>query len=227
IGSGITSNISGVLLLAKNKQVLRYIDNLYAEHKVTERYYAILSSSPEMDRGEIRVPIRSTSQDLGSIIACVPDYFPVYQDRTYVPDDILPAISHFYMVSRMPPPPTTQSRTFKNYSTRSRASLCLFRTSTCFKDQIRCHSAEILNCPILGDHKYSKNINVPQELPKFMLRLLKLINSWDTKTLPIFLHLSEISFESPTHSNHQIIIKCPLPEFFTTGLSLLQLKINQ
>lgn len=83
---------------------------------------------------------------------------------------------------------------------------------------------EILGCDVLGDNKYSAKKDSPQNLSKYMIKMLKLKNEWDVRFLPTFIHLGEISFCSLKNESKQINIKCPLPEYFTTALELLKIK---
>ncbi|KII74641.1 RNA pseudouridylate synthase domain-containing protein 4 [Thelohanellus kitauei] len=220
--SGIGNNMSGVVLLSKNPQTYDYFLNIYNNSQITEKYIVILTSEPKMDSGTIQVPIRPMNCEKRKMM-CAPDCSIIYQNRELVADDVLPAISDFKVVSMMRPPPTPNTTVYKNYFSRTRACVCVFHTSTCFRDQIRVHCSEILGCHILGDHKYSANSNKPQVLSKFMMKMLKLENLWNVKNLPVFIHLSQISFRSPEPPYKQIVIKSPLPEYFTTCVDLLQI----
>ena len=51
-------------------------------------------------------------------------------------------------------------------------ALVKYMTKSGIKHQIRLHSASSLNCPILGDHKFSSFNNEPQKLPLRLLQLL-------------------------------------------------------
>ena len=59
-------------------------------------------------------------------------------------------------------------------------SLVQYMAKTGIKHQIRVHSASSLQCPILGDHKFSTFDAEPQQLP---LRLLQMIGIRGSDTI--------------------------------------------
>lgn len=60
------------------------------------------------------------------------------------------------------------------------------------KHQLRVHTSEALDCPLLGDHKYSTSQNLlPQRLPTFILKRLN-IKSSRSRDQNMHLHLREI-----------------------------------
>ena len=64
------------------------------------------------------------------------------------------------------------------------------------KHQLRVHLSDGLDCPILGDHKYSHYGKLaPQNLPEGVLRRLGIPHS-KTRYIPMHLHLQSILIPS-------------------------------
>uniref|UniRef100_A0A4W3HFG9 Pseudouridylate synthase RPUSD4, mitochondrial n=1 Tax=Callorhinchus milii TaxID=7868 RepID=A0A4W3HFG9_CALMI len=91
------------------------------------------------------------------------------------------------------------------------------------KHQLRVHAALALNCPILGDHKYSTWAQlVPQRLPDSILRRLQLTRS-KTRHIPLHLHACELSVSPCPSMTKGLSVRCRPPKFFRSSLRRLNI----
>ncbi|XP_040297081.1 mitochondrial RNA pseudouridine synthase RPUSD4 isoform X1 [Bufo bufo] len=113
----------------------------------------------------------------------------------------------------------TQYRTLEK---SSGASLLELRPLTGVKHQLRAHLAMALNCPVLGDHKYSHwGRLAPQKLPQPLLRALGL-TSPQTRSLLLHLHAAQITLPS-TAGRDPVVLHCSPPKHFLRTLRKLQI----
>ena len=84
--------------------------------------------------------------------------------------------TQLFLILQMLAPGTELMKAHTAYSVldnnQDTCSLVQYMTKSGIKHQIRVHSASSLQCPILGDHKFSTFDAEPQKLP---LRLLQMI----------------------------------------------------
>ncbi|KAI0981515.1 hypothetical protein GJ496_007979 [Pomphorhynchus laevis] len=94
------------------------------------------------------------------------------------------------------------------------------------KHQVRCHFGFGLQCPILGDHKYSHiNEMKPQRLNPIVLKKLK-IKQTKVRNLPLYLHAQSCVLRNflPAPSGN-LIFESPIPQHFLRMMKLLNLKL--
>ena len=93
------------------------------------------------------------------------------------------------------------------------------------RHQLRVHLSEAINCPVLGDHKYSHDDKyAPQRLPDDMLTKLGLKQS-KVRNLPMHLHASSVIIPEWIDGSQDLEIKAPLSAIFQ--LSMKRLKLNR
>lgn len=91
------------------------------------------------------------------------------------------------------------------------------------RHQLRVHLSEGLNCPILGDHKYSHDDKyAPQKLPQTMLDLLAVKQS-KVRNIPMHLHAASIVIPGFGEEGKELCINSPLPQFFRYTMKKLKL----
>ena len=127
------------------------IRKLFNERKVIKQYLAITKSKPSLKEGEIDIPLIEREVNKISKIFLSPNY----TEETSV---ILDA-------------PKGQNKNRKNAITKYRvldsndyAALIECQPLTGIKHQIRVHLSCGLNCPILGDHKYSHHLKLAPQV---------------------------------------------------------------
>ena len=88
---------------------------------------------------------------------------------------------------------------------------------------MRVHLSEAINCPVLGDHKYSHYDKLaPQKLPDDMLTKLGIRQS-KVRDLPMHLHASSIIIPAWIDGSADLEIKAPLSAVFRLSMKRLKL----
>lgn len=96
---------------------------------------------------------------------------------------------------------------------------------TGIKHQLRVHLSFGLDCPILGDHKYSDwNRLAPQKLSLGTLKKLGLPQS-KARHIPLHLHARQLILPALGSRKEELSLVCKLPRYFVRSLSRLGLKM--
>ncbi|KAL2807539.1 mitochondrial RNA pseudouridine synthase RPUSD4 isoform b, partial [Daubentonia madagascariensis] len=96
---------------------------------------------------------------------------------------------------------------------------------TGIKHQLRVHLSFGLDCPILGDHKYSDwNKLAPQKLSVGTLKKLGLKQS-KARHIPLHLHARQLILPALGSGREELNLVCKLPRFFVRSLRRLGLEI--
>jgi hypothetical protein len=83
--------------------------------------------------------------------------------------------------------------------------------------------SEGLNCPVLGDHKYSHaDKYAPQKLPQDILDLLAIKQS-KARNIPMHLHAVSVEIPGFGEEGKSLFINSPLPRFFRYTMKKLKL----
>ena len=120
---------SGIVVIAKNKEVHKHLQSQFADHRTTKIYEALLHGIVADDEGIISLPIRPNPDDRPRQMV----------DRANGKN----AITHYRVINR----------------TDSNTTRIEFRPKTGRTHQLRLHAAhqQGLGCPILGDTLYGKH----------------------------------------------------------------------
>ncbi|XP_014816556.1 PREDICTED: RNA pseudouridylate synthase domain-containing protein 4 [Calidris pugnax] len=202
---------TGVMVLARNKEVADRIRLLFKTRQVEKIYWAISLGDPDPAEGIVEIPIvekevRSHQSHYKMTLA--PNYRLSPEDGKVV--KIRKNRNAEIAVTR-----------YRRLATSSACSLLELQPITGVKHQIRVHLAYGLGCPILGDHKYSHWSKLaPQKLPEITLKRLKLEQS-KARHLPLHLHAHRLSLPL----GQRIDLICKLPPFFQKTLQKLELDI--
>lgn len=95
------------------------------------------------------------------------------------------------------------------------------------RHQLRVHLSEALNCPVLGDHKYSHDDKyAPQKLPQDMLERLNIKQS-KVRNIPMHLHAASISIPGFGELGKELELFSPLPIFFRYTMKKLLLNSSK
>ena len=114
-------------------------------------------------------------------------------------------------------------------------SLIEFHLKTGYKHQLRVHSSDYLQCPILGDHKYALSNEGPQVLPIRLIHLLGIqgvksetrtkgtVRPWQRQLVPMHLVASEVTIPDFTDGMKDVTIRADIPDFFIETLKKCRL----
>ena len=100
------------------------------------------------------------------------------------------------------------------------------------------HTSELLNCPVLGDHKYHNGPVGPQQIPLRMLQMFKItgvvsedrksrIRPWQRGLIPLHLFAQKVSIPGMDANNKDLVIKAKLPQYFKESMKALDLLFNR
>ena len=118
---------TGILIIAKSKEVAAQLLVLFKEHRIKKQYLAVLDGVPKLSEGVI------TSKLSKSLVG--------EQEKVVSSDEGKEAITKFKVLS---------------VSEKDNLSLVSFFPVTGRTHQIRVHACDELRCPVLGDGKYFK-----------------------------------------------------------------------
>eukprot|EP00112_Aurelia_sp_Birch-Aquarium-sp1_P006083 Seg1680.8 transcript_id=Seg1680.8/GoldUCD/mRNA.D3Y31 product="Mitochondrial RNA pseudouridine synthase Rpusd4" protein_id=Seg1680.8/GoldUCD/D3Y31 len=212
----LDKNSSGLLLFAYDKDMAAKISELFEQRKIHKTYLGVTSGVPSAPSGVI-------------IDKICEGVVGKQKRRRMVTTKDLSSGSQVY-----PVPDAEMKKAFTAYTVldhnESTCALVKFMTKTGIKHQIRIHSASSLECPLLGDHKFSSFNAEPQMLPLRLLQLLEVtgvksnpeakarIQPWQRALIP--LHLFAESAEIPEISTgaKSVLIKATIPQFFSETL---------
>ncbi|NXP10996.1 RUSD4 synthase, partial [Thinocorus orbignyianus] len=202
---------TGVMVLARNKEVAERIRLLFKTRQVEKIYWAISLGDPDPAEGIVEIPIvekevRSHQSHYKMTLA------PSYR--------LSPEDGKVVKIRKNRNAETAVTR-YRRLAAASACSLLELQPITGVKHQLRVHLAYGLGCPILGDHKYSHWSKLaPQKLPEITLKRLKLEQS-KARHLPLHLHAHRLSLPL----GQRIDLTCKLPPFFLRTLKKLELDI--
>ncbi|KAG9465498.1 hypothetical protein GDO78_018180 [Eleutherodactylus coqui] len=209
----LDKDTSGALLLARSSAAAERVQRLMQEHRIHRVYWAVCLGVPTPLEGIVDIPIIEKE-----VIGPQRHYKMSLCPRLRVLPDGSTLRSR---VSRSAHEAVTQYRTLAK---SCGASLLELQPLTGVKHQLRTHLALALNCPILGDHKYSHwDRLAPQKLPQSLLRALSLTPQ-QTRSLLLHLHAAQITLP-PTSGSDPIVLRCSPPKHFLRTLRKLQLPV--
>lgn len=206
---GLEKDSTGTVLLARNEEVVEHILALNKHNHVQRKYWVVTVGVPVPSEGLIDIPIieREVTGPQPHFKMALSPLFRVNETG----DGITKVRSH-----RQAHLAATKYRVLDS---SSGCSLVELQPLTDVKHQMRVHMAFALECPILGDHKYSHWSKLaPQKLPEHTLKKLKLEQS-KTRYLPLHVHARQLMLPGQGQPD----VSCPLPRYFMQTLNLLHL----
>ncbi|XP_067126415.1 uncharacterized protein [Centruroides vittatus] len=202
----IGKDTTGVILLAKTKQMAHHLTTLLAENKIITVYWVITRGIPELPEGVIDIPIAEGSINGRKRMVLKPEPVGELKDIVRSSKYAERAITHYNVIA-----------------TVENAALIEVKPETSVKHQIRVHLGFGLRCPILGDHKYSHLDKLaPQRLPDSMLRRLGIQQS-KVRYVPMHLHLKNLVIPEILDGKN-LFFKAPLPPHFKANSRSLKFK---
>ncbi|XP_015994603.2 mitochondrial RNA pseudouridine synthase RPUSD4 [Rousettus aegyptiacus] len=204
---------TGVMVLAREKDVAHQVQELFRTRQVAKKYWAITVHIPVPSAGVVDIPIiekEVQGQQQHHKMALSPSYRMDNGKMVKVRSsrNAHMAVTQYQVLS----------------STLSSALLEL-QPVTGIKHQLRVHLAFGLDCPILGDHKYSDwNRLVPQKLSDGILKRLGLPQS-KARHIPLHLHARQLILPALGSRKEELSLVCKLPHYFVRSLNRLGLEM--
>ncbi|KAM9039692.1 mitochondrial RNA pseudouridine synthase RPUSD4 [Sarcophilus harrisii] len=206
---------TGVMVLAREKEMAHQVQELFKTRQVAKKYWAICVGVPMHSAGMIDIPliekeVQGQQQHHKMTLA------PSYRMENGKTMKIRPNRHAHVAVTQ--------------YQVLSRTLSCSFlelQPITGVKHQLRVHLAFGLGCPVLGDHKYSDwNKLAPQKLSSGILKKLGLEKT-KTRHLPLHLHAQQLILPPLGSEKQELNLVCKLPHFFVRSLSRLGLEFPE
>ncbi|XP_007539962.2 pseudouridylate synthase RPUSD4, mitochondrial [Erinaceus europaeus] len=208
----LDKDTTGVMVLAWEKEMAHQVQELFKTRQVVKKYWAITVHVPVPHAGVVDIPIieKEVQGQQHHKMTLSPSYRmdngKMVKVRTNRSAHL--AVTQYQVLS----------------STASSAFLEL-QPITGIKHQLRVHLSFGLDCPILGDHKYSDwNKLAPQKLPVGTLKKLGLQQS-KARHIPLHLHACKLTLPALGDRKEELLLTCKLPRFFVQSLKRLGLKV--
>ncbi|XP_042202482.1 mitochondrial RNA pseudouridine synthase RPUSD4 [Callorhinchus milii] len=206
---------TGVMALGRNQEAAQGLQQLFRTRQVTKRYWVVTVGVPVPSEGIIDIPIME-KEIPGAQHLYKMGLSPLYRTgggeeggaviRIRGNRDAFSAVTKYRILE-----------------SSGSCALVEMQPITGVKHQLRVHAALALNCPILGDHKYSTWAQlVPQRLPDSILRRLQLTRS-KTRHIPLHLHACELSVSPCPSMTKGLSVRCRPPKFFRSSLRRLNI----
>ncbi|XP_027690945.1 mitochondrial RNA pseudouridine synthase RPUSD4 [Vombatus ursinus] len=206
---------TGVMVLARAKEVAHRVHELFKTQQVAKKYWAICVGVPIHSAGVIDIPIiekEVQGQQHHHKMTLAPNY-RMENGKTM---KVRPNRHAHVAVTR-----------YQVLSSTLSCALLELQPITGVKHQLRVHLAFGLGCPVLGDHKYSDwNKLAPQKLSVGILKKLGLEKT-KTRYLPLHLHAQQLILPPLASESQELNLVCKLPKFFVRSLSHLKLEIPE
>ncbi|ELK09773.1 mitochondrial RNA pseudouridine synthase RPUSD4 [Pteropus alecto] len=204
---------TGVMVLAREKDMAHQVQELFRTRQVAKKYWAITVHIPVPSAGVVDIPI------IEKVVQGQQQHHKMALSPSYRMDN---GKMVKVRTSRNAHMAVTQYQVLS--STLSSALLEL-QPVTGVKHQLRVHLSFGLDCPILGDHKYSDwNRLIPQKLSVGTLKKLGLPQS-KARHIPLHLHARQLILPALGSRKEELSLVCKLPHYFVRSLSRLGLEM--
>ncbi|XP_005378542.1 PREDICTED: RNA pseudouridylate synthase domain-containing protein 4 isoform X1 [Chinchilla lanigera] len=204
---------TGVMVLAWEKEVAHQVQELFRTRQVAKKYWAVTVHVPVPSAGVVDIPIiekEVQGQQQHHKMTLSPSYRMDNGKMVKV------------RTSRNAQVAVTQYRVL---SSTVSSALVELQPITGIKHQLRVHLSFGLDCPILGDHKYSDwNRLAPQKLPVGTLKKLGLEQP-KARYIPLHLHARQLILPPLGFRKEELHLVCRLPRFFVHSLRRLGLEM--
>ncbi|XP_003795934.1 mitochondrial RNA pseudouridine synthase RPUSD4 [Otolemur garnettii] len=204
---------TGVMVLAWEKEVAHQVQELFRTRQVAKKYWAITVRVPVPSTGVVDIPIiekEVQGQQQHHKMTLAPSYRMDNGKMVKVRSN-----RHAHVA-------VTQ---YQVLSSTVSSALLELQPITGIKHQLRVHLSFGLDCPILGDHKYSDwNKLAPQKLSISTLKKLGLQQS-KARHIPLHLHARQLVLPALGPQKEELNLVCRLPRFFAHSLRRLGLEI--
>ncbi|KAM9305056.1 pseudouridylate synthase RPUSD4, mitochondrial [Gastrophryne carolinensis] len=209
----LDKDTSGALLLARSAEEAEQVQCALREHRMQRVYWALCVGVASPLDGIVDIPIaeKETPGPHKHYKMGLCPRFRVSPDggvrRFRISQSAREAVTHYRTLDR-----------------GAGVSLLELQPITGVKHQLRAHLSLALNCPVLGDHKYSHwGRLAPQKLPPAALRALA-IGAPETRHLPLHLHAAQIRLQLSPEAE-PIVLQSPPPKYFLSTLRRLKIPL--
>ncbi|XP_008589301.1 PREDICTED: RNA pseudouridylate synthase domain-containing protein 4 [Galeopterus variegatus] len=204
---------TGVMVLAWEKEVAHQVQELFRTRQVSKKYWAITVRVPVPSAGVVDIPIiekEVQGQQQHHKMTLSPSY----------------RMDNGKMVKRRTSRNAHLAVTqYQVLSSTLSSALVELQPVTGIKHQLRVHLSFGLDCPVLGDHKYSDwNRLAPQKLSVGILKRLGLQQS-KARHVPLHLHARQLVLPAVGSRKEELNLVCKLPRFFVHSLRRLGLEM--
>jgi len=202
LANRLDQEVAGVLLLTYTREMAAHIAHLQRKHRIEKEYLTVLVGSLQRRTGKLVGDLHER-------------YTPAHdQYKQEVVDTAITRRST-----------STQYEILDNNGRE--CMLCSFTTRSGAKHQIRVHASHVLQCPILGDHKYHAGPHRgPQQLPLRLMQKLRMygvsqangrgvIRPWQRGLVPLHLFARRVLIPGlGNNGDGDVLIEADLPEYF-------------
>ncbi|KAJ1126212.1 hypothetical protein NDU88_004620 [Pleurodeles waltl] len=203
---------TGVMVLARSEEAANYIHKLFKTRQVHKTYWALSVGVPIPSEGILEIPILEKE---------VKGQQPHYK-MILAPNYRVSSSDGKTVKTRLKPGAQAAVTNYRVLDSLGSSALVELQPITGIKHQLRVHMAYGLECPILGDHKYSHwDKLAPQKLSESTLKKLGLEQA-KVRYLPLHLHARQLCLPG-LQSKKDITLVCKPPRFFLRTLERLKL----
>ncbi|XP_032724897.1 mitochondrial RNA pseudouridine synthase RPUSD4 [Lontra canadensis] len=203
---------TGVMVLAWEKEVAHQVQELFRTRQVAKKYWTITVRVPVPPAGVVDIPViekEVQGQQLHYKMTLSPGFR--MEDGKMVR-------------ARSNRKAHTAVTQYQVLSSTLSAALLELQPITGVKHQLRVHLSFGLDCPILGDHKYSDwNKLAPQKLSLGTLKKLGLHQA-KARHIPLHLHARQLILPALGSRKEELSLVCEPPHFFIRSLQRLDLQ---
>ncbi|XP_001502415.3 pseudouridylate synthase RPUSD4, mitochondrial [Equus caballus] len=204
---------TGVMVLAWEKEVAHQVQELFRTRQVAKKYWAITVRVPVPSAGVVDIPI------IEKEVQGRQHHHKMTLSPSYRMD------SGKMVRVRMRRNAHVAVTQYQVLSNTLSSALLELQPVTGIKHQLRVHLSFGLDCPILGDHKYSDwNRLAPQKLSVGTLKKLGLQQS-KARHIPLHLHARQLILPALGSRKEELNLVCRLPRYFVRSLNRLGLEI--
>ncbi|XP_036990041.2 pseudouridylate synthase RPUSD4, mitochondrial [Artibeus jamaicensis] len=204
---------TGVMVLAWEKAVAHQVQELFRTRQVTKKYWAVTVRVPVPAAGVVDIPIvekEVPGQQQHHKMTLSPNYRMDNGNMVRVRSGRKAHLA------------VTQ---YQVLSSAAASALVELQPVTGIKHQLRVHLSFGLDCPILGDHKYSDWSRLaPQKLPAGTLKKLGLPQA-KARHIPLHLHARQLVLPALGSRKEALSLVCRLPRYFVRSLNRLGLEM--
>ncbi|XP_025212464.1 mitochondrial RNA pseudouridine synthase RPUSD4 isoform X2 [Theropithecus gelada] len=203
---------TGVMVLAWDKDMAHQVQELFRTRQVVKKYWAITVRVPMPSAGVVDIPIvekEAQGQQQHHKMTLSPSY--------RMDNGKMVKVRH----SRNAQVAVTR---YQVLSSTVSSALVELQPITGIKHQLRVHLSFGLDCPILGDHKYSDWNRLAPQLSVGTLKKLGLEQS-KARYIPLHLHAQQLILPALGSRKEDLNLVCKLPRFFVCSLRRLGLEM--
>ncbi|XP_047549850.1 pseudouridylate synthase RPUSD4, mitochondrial isoform X1 [Lutra lutra] len=203
---------TGVMVLAWEKEVAHQVQELFRTRQVAKKYWTITVRVPVPPAGVVDIPV------IEKEVQGQQQHYKMTLSPGFRMEDgkMVRARSN-----RKAHTAVTQ---YQVLSSTLSAALVELQPITGVKHQLRVHLSFGLDCPILGDHKYSDwNKLAPQKLSLGTLKKLGLHQA-KARHIPLHLHARQLILPALGSRKEELSLVCEPPRFFVRSLQRLDLQ---